>query len=67
MTVRDGRATAIRQIDTPLPNTTRMDLTILAVSATPIPSVPQNLSSDNETYLHLVSAPNSSIISFPSE
>ncbi|KAI9071537.1 hypothetical protein K1719_044471 [Acacia pycnantha] len=58
-TVRDGGTTVISQIHKPLPNTTYIDLTVLAMSATPISPLPQNLSSyDNETSLHLVTAPN---------
>ncbi|KAF7823507.1 putative transmembrane protein [Senna tora] len=53
----DGRTMAISKIVITLPNTTRIDLTILAVSAMPIPSVPQNLSSDDETYLDMMSVP----------
>ncbi|XP_054814987.1 uncharacterized protein LOC129315372 [Prosopis cineraria] len=43
VTVRDGRITVIRQIGALLPNTTHIDLTILAVSATSISSLPQKL------------------------
>ncbi|KAI4334460.1 hypothetical protein L6164_019153 [Bauhinia variegata] len=56
--IEDGRITAIRQSNTSILNDTRIDLTILAVSATPIPSILQNLSSNNEPDLHVLSAPN---------
>ncbi|XP_020214075.1 uncharacterized protein LOC109798277 [Cajanus cajan] len=57
--VKDGRITAIRQIRAPLPNDTRIDLTVLAVAASsPIPANPQNLSGDDENYLQPVSSPN---------
>ncbi|KAK4286492.1 hypothetical protein QN277_003041 [Acacia crassicarpa] len=41
VTVRDGGTTVISQIHTPLPNTTYIDLTVLAMSATPISPLPQ--------------------------
>ncbi|TKY67282.1 hypothetical protein E2542_SST10174 [Spatholobus suberectus] len=54
--IKDGRITTIRQIHTPLPNNTRVDLTILAVAASsPIPANnPQNLSGEDETFLQPV-------------
>lgn len=56
--IKDGRITSIRQIEVPLPNETRIDLTILAVAASsPIPSIPQNLSGEDETYLRPASSP----------
>lgn len=58
--IKDGRITAIRQIHTPVPHNTRIDLTILAVAASsPIPANnPQNLSGEDGTYLQPVSSPN---------
>ncbi|RDX83183.1 hypothetical protein CR513_35933, partial [Mucuna pruriens] len=57
--IKDGRITAIRQIHTPLPNNTRIDLTVLAVAASsPIPANPQNPSGEDEIYLQPVSSPN---------
>ncbi|KAG4994262.1 hypothetical protein JHK86_031089 [Glycine max] len=55
--IKDGRITAIRQIHTPVPHNTRIDLTILAVAASsPIPANnPQNLSGEDGTYLQPVS------------
>ncbi|MED6196879.1 hypothetical protein PIB30_051415 [Stylosanthes scabra] len=58
--IDNGRITAIRQINMPLPNDTRIDLTILAVStASPIPSIPhQNVSfGEDETNLNPASSP----------
>ncbi|QCD88290.1 hypothetical protein DEO72_LG3g2832 [Vigna unguiculata] len=57
--IKDGRITAIRQIHAPLPNNTRIDLTMLAVAASsPIPANnPPNLSGEDETYLHPASSP----------
>lgn len=55
--IKDGRITTIRQIS--IPNDTRIDLTILAVAAlSPIPSIHQDLSNDDETYLAPASSPN---------
>ncbi|ESW04145.1 hypothetical protein PHAVU_011G070400 [Phaseolus vulgaris] len=56
----DGRITAIRQIHEQQPNSTRIDLTVLAVAASsPIPANnSQNLSGEDETYLHPASSPN---------
>ncbi|KAJ1384038.1 hypothetical protein SESBI_42885 [Sesbania bispinosa] len=57
--MKDGRITAIRQIDIPLLNETRIDLTILAVAASsPIPSIPQDLLEEEETYMRPASSPN---------
>ncbi|QHN98771.1 uncharacterized protein DS421_13g392350 [Arachis hypogaea] len=58
--INNGRITTIRQINMPLPNDSRIDLTILAVStASPIPSIPQNVSSgEDETNLNPASSPN---------
>lgn len=60
MEIKEGQITAIRQIHAPQPNNTRIDLTVLAVAASsPIPAnYPQNLSGEDETYLHPASSPN---------
>ncbi|KAK7341758.1 hypothetical protein VNO80_24697 [Phaseolus coccineus] len=57
--IKDGRITAIRQIHEPQPNSTRIDLTVLAVAASsPIPeNNSQNLSGEDEAYLHPASSP----------
>lgn len=66
MEIKDGRITAIRQIHAPLPNNTRIDLTMLAVAASsPIPANnPQNLSGEDETFLHPASSPSEETLSF---
>lgn len=60
MEIKDGRITTIRQIDTPLANDhTRIDLTILAVAASsPMPSIHQDLSGEDEMYLPPANSPN---------
>ncbi|WVZ02585.1 hypothetical protein V8G54_023391 [Vigna mungo] len=64
--IKDGTITAIRQIHAPLPNNTRIDLTMLAVAASsPIPANnPQNLSGVDETFLHPASSPSEETFSF---
>ncbi|XP_038680838.1 uncharacterized protein LOC119981778 [Tripterygium wilfordii] len=54
--IRDGRIEAIYQVDEPLSlHKSHVELAILAYAASPIPSVLQNVTGNNETQVHTVS------------
>ncbi|AES88740.1 hypothetical protein MtrunA17_Chr4g0030321 [Medicago truncatula] len=58
--IKDGRITTIRQMDTPVSDdNARFDITILAVAASsPMPSIHEDLSGEDEMYLPPSSSPN---------